>query len=307
MASQVLRDSHKTMLMGSGHVALTFDIREDGFACTLAGRTVLRSSPTAPAFAIARGAPDVKMVRGNFAIEDAPTDRVELGFARANGDGLLLSASAGSAPMLRLSISGNALAVAVLDPAHDRVWIDLAAQPGEHAWGGGEQMSYLDLSGRRFPIWTSEPGVGRDKSTELTRLMDQNGMAGGDYWWTNYPQPTFLTSTLWACHLGSSAYSVLDFTDPARHRIEVWEGAFALEFFAADDLPALVGQLSTRFGRQPALPDWVIGGAVVGLKDGDNSFARLDAIMAAGAEVSGLWCEVLFPFICKFLFLKLFF
>lgn len=291
MASQVLRDSHKTMLMGSGHVALTFDIREDGFACTLAGRTVLRGSPASPAFVVARGASDVTMVRGNFRIEDAPTDRMELGFARADGDGLLLSASADGAPMLRLSISGNALAVTVLHPACDRVWASLVAQPGEHVWGGGEQMSYLDLSGRRFPIWTSEPGVGRDKSTELTRLMDQNGMAGGDYWWTNYPQPTFLTSTLWACHLGSSAYSVLDFTDPAHHRIEVWEGAFALEFFAADDLPALVGQLSTRFGRQPALPDWVIGGAVVGLKDGDNSFARLDAIMAAGAEVSGLWCE----------------
>jgi alpha-glucosidase len=152
-------------------------------------------------------------------------------------------------------------------------------------------MSYLDLSGRRFPIWTSEPGVGRDKSTELTRLMDEQGMAGGDYWWTNYPQPTFLTSSLIACHLESSAYSVLDFTDPAHHQIELWQSAFTLEFFRADTITDLVGQLSTRFGRQPPLPDWAIGGAIVGLKEGEASFDRLDRILAAGAKVSALWCE----------------
>jgi alpha-glucosidase len=283
--------NNNNMAHGTGNVSLTFDVREDGFTCLLAGRAVLRGSPRSPAFAVARGAAEVEMVRGNFAISDAPTGRVELGFAALGGGDLVLSASAGAAPMLRVSVKGDSLNIAVLDPAYDRVWVDLAALPGEHVWGGGEQMSYLDLSGRRFPIWTSEPGVGRDKSTELTRLMDQNGMAGGDYWWTNYPQPTFLTSSLWACHLGSSAYSVLDFTDAARHRIEVWEGAFTLEFFAADDLPALVGALSSRFGRQPALPDWAIGGAIVGLKEGDVSFARLEKIMDAGAEVSGLWCE----------------
>ncbi|KMS56065.1 alpha-glucosidase [Novosphingobium barchaimii LL02] len=264
---------------------------EQGFTCHLAGREVLCSTPQRPAFSLASGQPDVRMVRGNFEIGDSPTGRVALAAARMEGDDLLLSEAPGAAPLLRLSARGDSLQVTALNPGHDRVWIELTAQPGEHIWGGGEQMSYLDLSGRRFPIWTSEPGVGRDKSTELTRLMDEQGMAGGDYWWTNYPQPTFLSSRLYACHLDSSAYSVLDFTDPARHGIEVWEGSFSLEFFAADDIAALVGALSTRFGRQPALPDWAIGGAIVGLKEGDASFARLDAIIAAGAEVSALWCE----------------
>jgi alpha-glucosidase len=272
-------------------LALTFTVREDGFTGRLAGRDLLRSTIEHPAFTIARGAPDVRMVRGNFAIADAPTDRLPLPFARAEGDALLLSATPDAAPLLRLTARGGSLDVAVLDPGFDRVWIALDAAPGEHVWGGGEQMSYLDLSGRRFPIWTSEPGVGRDKSTELTRLMDQHGMAGGDYWWTNYPQPTFLSSRLYACHCDASAYSVLDFTDPERHRIEVWQGAFTLEFFEAETMPALVGALSIRFGRQPALPDWAIGGAIVGLKEGEASFARLDAILDAGAAVSGLWCE----------------
>ena len=39
------------------------------------------------------------------------------------------------------------------------------------------------------------------------------------------------------------------------------------------------------------LPDWALEGAIVGLKDGANSFARLDAIRASGAAIGGLWCE----------------
>lgn len=277
--------------MGAGLLTLTFALEEDSLACRMGAREVLRSSADKPALMVARGAPVVEMVRGNFAISDTPHDITQLRHAWSEGDSVLLAAVKDGPALLRLSANGDALHVETLAPGFDRVWIDLVAQPGEHVWGGGEQMSYLDLSGRRFPIWTSEPGVGRDKSTELTRLMDEQGMAGGDYWWTNYPQPTFLTSSLVACHLDSSAYSVLDFTDPAHHRIEAWEGRFSLEFFADESVAGLVGQLSTRFGRQPPLPDWAIGGAIVGLKEGEASFARLERILSAGAQVSGLWCE----------------
>ena len=272
-------------------MSLTFAIRDDGFACMLGEREVLRSTIDRPAIAIAKGQASVLMVRGNFEISDAPIGSKRLPHATLENGAVLLAEAAGFTPLLRLRADSGHLKIETLEPGYDRVWVNLVAQPDEHVWGGGEQMSYLDLSGRRFPIWTSEPGVGRDKSTELTRLMDEQGMAGGDYWWTNYPQPTFLTSSLIACHLDSSAYSVLDFTDPARHQIEVWQGAFTLEFFHADTIIGLVGQLSTRFGRQPPLPDWAIGGAIVGLKEGEASFDRLERILAAGAKVSALWCE----------------
>jgi hypothetical protein len=55
----------------------------------------------------------------------------------------------------------------------DRLWLSFHAEHGETVWGGGEQMSYLALNGRAFPMWTSEPGVGRDKST-----ADADGRAG---------------------------------------------------------------------------------------------------------------------------------
>jgi alpha-glucosidase len=128
--------------------------------------------------------------------------------------------------------------------------------------------------------------------------MDRAGLAGGDYWTTNYPQPTFLTSSGHAFHLDTTAYSVLDFSLPDIHRIEVWAGHLRLELFESREetssdalLSDLVTQLADRFGRAEPLPEWATRGAIIGLKAGEASFGRLDAIRAAGVAVSGLWCE----------------
>ena len=262
---------------------------EDGLDLHFAGRLVLSHRPGSPALAMSRGAPEISTRKGNFRIEDLPSDRIEPDeFALDEGGVTLLRSGISIA---RLTLTDNLLAVELLLPGYDRIELAFHAEPGEAVWGGGEQMSYLALQGRRFPIWTSEPGVGRDKSTELTRKMDEAAMGGGDYWNTNYPQPTFLTSRWLAVHCQAEAYSVLDFTDPAAHRVEVWAPRTAFELYAADGPVDLVGQLSTRFGSQPRLPDWAIGGTIVGLKDGARSFERLERFIAAGTPVTGVWCE----------------
>lgn len=262
---------------------------DGGFDLHFAGRLVLSHRVDCPAVVTAVGQPDITMYRGNYAMQDAPAGHRSGSAWREEGAAIVLADATGD--VARLELVGNRLVVTALVPGCDRLWVGFHAAPGETVWGGGEQMSYLALNGRRFPMWTSEPGVGRDKSTELTRIMDAEGMAGGDYWTTNYPQPTFLTSRWLALHLAASCYSVLDFTTPGRHLIEVWSGQAEFELFADNGPAGLVGQLSERFGRQPELPDWAIGGAIVGLKAGLDSFARLERFIAAGAAISGLWCE----------------
>ncbi|MCZ8019517.1 alpha-glucosidase [Novosphingobium sp.] len=271
------------------HVEAGFSAVDDGFDLHFAGRLVLRHRSDAPVLTSARGKASVKMYRGNFQIDDAPEDALTPLDCVVSADGVTLSSD--GVAVARIALEGNRLAVSLLRPGHDRITLRWHAEPGEAAWGGGEQMSYLALNGRRFPMWTSEPGVGRDKTTALTQAMDRDGMAGGDYYHTNYPQPTLLTSRWLAIHLDAACYSVIDCSDPTSHAFEVWKNEAAFELFAADGPLELVGQLSARFGRQPPLPDWAIGGAIVGLKDGACSFERLDDFIKAGAAVSGLWCE----------------
>lgn len=271
-----------------------FIAADGGFDLMLGARTLVRHRTGMPALGLAQGQPQIEMVRGNFRIEETRADLPLPSAASVSPDRVVLADPAGAASVtlsLAETPAGATLVMTAVGTAANRLWIALEAQPDEHVWGGGEQMSYLCLNGRAFPIWTSEPGVGRDKSTELTRLMDQLGMAGGDYWTTNYPQPTFLTSHGLGVHLASTAYSVLDFTAPARHLIQLWEARMEIELTAADTPAQLVSRMADRFGRQPRLPDWAIGGAIIGLKDGASSFERLEAIAAAGTVITGLWCE----------------
>ena len=272
-----------------------FQAQKDGFDLVAGAMTLLRHRADSPAISAAFGDPDVVMLRGNFRMDDRRADLAPLVVADVSPNRVVLRPQAGAPPTITLTLvpfaNGFALDVESHEPNCNRLTVDLMAQPGERVWGGGEQMSYLCLNGRRFPIWTSEPGVGRDKDRELTQIMDREGMAGGDYWTTNYPQPTFLSSHHYACHLTSTAYAVLDFADRHVNRVEWWEGRGRIEFSFADTLLELVGILSGRFGRQPKLPGWAIDGAIIGLKQGVQSFDRLQRIRDAGAAVSGLWCE----------------
>ncbi len=235
------------------------------------------------------GEASVAMHRGNFAIEDRIEARLPL---VALGDGMLGTANG---PLLRATLTlrpgGATLRFEPLDPRLTRLWLRLPAEPSEAVWGGGEQMSYLDLRGRRYPIWTSEPGVGRDKSTLVTLQADAMGNAGGDYWTTNFPQPTFLSSRGYAAHLTTTAWAALDFRDRAFHELECWDAATTLELDAGSPADLAV-RLGERFGPCPTLPPWVGEGVILGLKRGEtHAVARLGDAQRAGIPVSAIWCE----------------
>ena len=264
---------------------------EDGFDLMLGETLLLRHRKEAPAFFLGSGRAQIAMDRGNFDIADRLDVRVALRATELRGEQVNLAPSAGQAALLTIALEADTLRFTCTDSAINRFWMRPAAEPGEMLWGAGEQMSYVNLAGRRFPLWTSEPGVGRDKTTELTWKADQLSHAGGDYWNTNYPQPTFLSSRHYALHVETTAYSCFDFRDPGFHEIEVWEVPRAIELYGAPRFAGLVTELSTRFGRPPRLPAWAYSGVILGLKDGMRSFERMDAMIAAGAAVTGLWCE----------------
>ncbi|MFM7377725.1 MAG: alpha-glucosidase [Erythrobacter sp.] len=265
---------------------------EGGVTLWLAGRAVLCHLPENHAISVASGAPQVAMVRGNFRLSDEAVAAKPLCRAEVDADGGVVLASADDSARLALTLAPDAsrLTLKALS-GHDRITFDLLIAQEDVLWGGGEQMSHLVLNGRNFPLWTSEPGVGREPGTPLTDQASADGsFAGGDYWTTNYPEPTVLCSGGWALSLANSEYAEFDAREEGRLRIDVWSGEVVIDLF--EGTPAeLTRQLGERFGPRHALPDWAIGGAIVGLKQGEASFARLERLVEAGAAISGLWCE----------------
>lgn len=270
-----------------------------GFTISCQDKLLLRHSEVEPAVFLGRGRERMEIHQGNFDIEDYVEERLPLTCLEVDEDRGLVRMAAGGREVLQLLLKEKtaksfeiSLQVVGDGDSFNRFWLRLPAEEKEYVWGCGEQMSYFNLRGRHFPLWTSEPGVGRDKSTLTTFRADCASHSGGDYYNTNYPQPTFISSRHYACHLDTTAYADFDFRQKNFHELQAWSMPEKVEFYVSDTFLGLVEQLSERFGRQPELPEWLYNGVVLGLKGGEeNTFSRAENARQKGVPIAAVWSE----------------
>ena len=231
----------------------------------------------------------LKIIAGEIALTDAIVSQ--------SPDGWLIHFSRGSDISATLNISADDQGRLLLELQndnlnHNRIWLRLAAQPEDHIYGCGEQFSYFDLRGKPFPLWTSEQGVGRNKQTYVTWQADCKENAGGDYYWTFFPQPTFVSTQKYYCHVDNSCYMNFDFSAPEYHELALWEDKATLRFECADTYISLLEKLTALLGRQPELPDWIYDGVTLGIQGGTEVCQKkLDTMRNAGVKVNGIWAQ----------------
>jgi hypothetical protein len=151
---------------------MALEALDNGFAIRVGGTTIIEHRADAPCLFVGRGVPSVEGERGHYEIADYVVERVALRHAEIAGDSVRLAPRAGAPWALALTVSGSggdaAIAFEALDPTINRLWLRTPAEAGEHVWGAASNSPISIWRGRHFPLWTSEPGVGRDKSTLLT-------------------------------------------------------------------------------------------------------------------------------------------
>lgn len=257
--------------------------------------TILETRKDKPMIYVGCGAESVDMYRGNFKIEDYVIERRPLFVTEVKQDGedVVLDLQGELGIRIQLKDSCAVLFFEQKNPAINRFWFRVNAEQDEKCYGCGEQMSYFNLRGRHFPLWSSEPGVGRDKTTYVTWRSDvENGGAGGDYYNTNYPQQTFVSSRHYYLHVDSTAYADFDFRNEDFHELQIWEVPASIRIEAADTFLELLEKESAFLGRQPELPEWVYNGLVIGVQGGnERSFGLLEKTLEHGIKVSGVWCQ----------------
>ncbi len=277
---------------------MNFISGKDFFNISLNGKLIIKHTSDEPAFFIGTGEPESNLYRGNFKVLDRKLARSVLNkFSVEEKDELItikLRKESSSIDDVEIFFKKTGLNInfKILNHDHNRLWMRLYSEIDEALWGGGEQFSHFNLAGRRYPMWVQEPGVGRDMTTRMTMIAETDGKAGAHETATYYPQPTFISSRLYALHIDSSAYSVFDFTSPMFHEIEVWDNDFTIELFSGENIIDLVKQLAARFGHSGHIPEWVYNGAIIGLKRGTKrNFEILEQTLNAGINVSGMWSE----------------
>ena len=269
-------------------------VTENGFRLERGGQVILEASAEKPLVYAGFGRETVDMYRGNFKIDDYVIERRALPAAVIEmADGTLHLDFAGEIEgELRTEGDLAELKLTAKNPEINRFWFRVAAAADEHVYGCGEQMSYFDLRGRHFPLWTSEPGVGRDKTTYVTWRSDVENKAGGDYYNTNYPEPTFVSSRHYYLHADSTAYADFDFRNEDFHELQFWDVPASIRIEAADTFPELLEKETAFFGRQPELPDWVYNGLIFGVQGGnERSFGLAEKIREKGVKLAGIWCQ----------------
>ena len=272
---------------------------ESGFSLRWQDRLILSHSADAPCLWIGAGEADIEMFRGNFSIKDKLNEKIALTNATVTqqSTGWAIRFTRGDAVSATLLVGVDAegrLELKLKNDAasHNRIWLRLAAQPDDHIYGCGEQFSYFDLRGKPFPLWTSEQGVGRNKQTYVTWQADCKENAGGDYYWTFFPQPTFVSTQKYYCHVDNSCYMNFDFSAPDFHELAFWEDNATLRFECAETYVDLLEKLTGLLGRQPELPDWVYDGVTLGIQGGTEVCQqKLDAMREGGVKVNGIWAQ----------------
>ncbi len=269
-------------------------VLKDGFRLLYQNQCIIHHTAENPSIYIGYGNETVEMYRGNFDIKDYVIERYPLRSVSIQQNNNEYSLNFDNKLTARIKIEDDRFLMDFekSDPCINRFWVRIDADENEKCYGCGEQMSYFNLRGRNFPLWTSEPGVGRDKTTYVTWRSDVENKAGGDYYNTNYPQPTFVSTKHYYLHVDSTAYADFNFKNKAFHELQIWEVPKQIRIEAAPTFIGLLEKLTDFLGRQVELPDWIYNGAILGLQGGtERSFGLVDRSLRNGVKVSGVWCQ----------------
>lgn len=267
---------------------------ENGFQIKSKGEVLLSHTPQHPMIYVGYGQETVEMYRGNFDIEDYVVERYPLKNCEIEemDQGFRIVFDQALVGDFQIKEDCVSIFFENSDEKINRFWFRISALKEEKCYGCGEQMSYFNLRGRSFPLWTSEPGVGRDKSSYITWLCDVESKSGGDYYNTNFPQPTFLSSRKYFVHVNSTAYGDFNFKHEDYHELQLWEVPKEIRLVEGSDYPELLKKLTDDLGRQPLLPDWIYNGLITGLQGGTKRMTELvDKTLENGIKIAGVWIQ----------------
>ncbi|PYZ92618.1 alpha-glucosidase [Salipaludibacillus keqinensis] len=272
------------------------------FSVFVNGKPTLVHKINSPMLYVGTGKSSVQMYRGNFDISDYIEERIPLRKAVVSSlaEGIKVSFSETEGTPVELEMEILKKDIDRIDVTfnkkeesnNERCWIRVAADEEEKIYGCGEQLSYFNLRGKNFPLWTSEPGVGRNKETYTTWQADVKDRAGGDYYTTNYPQPTFVSTNKYFLHLSTTAYADFDFSHKDFHELHTWEVPESLQIVAGSTYLELVEKMSEVFGTQPELPEWTYNGIWLGIQGGTEVVEqKLETMLQNDVKVGAVWCQ----------------
>ena len=245
-----------------------------------------------PAVFLGRGNETINMKKGNFEICDSLEEKIALrSYEILYSNQIRFYSNDYISMKIKIDTEKDFFYFKFEKNDHNRFWIRFYGEEEEGIFGLGEQYSELNLKGKKVPLWVSEQGVGRNKKELLTFFADKIDNAGGDWYTTYYPQPTYVSSRKYSCIVEGSSYMEFDFSKKD-NEIFSFEIPDKIIFCTGKTLKTVLKNQSALLGNQPALPEWTGKGITLGLQGGTEVvLPKLIAAQNKGLKVNAIWIQ----------------
>ncbi|MDH7554403.1 MAG: alpha-glucosidase [Spirochaetota bacterium] len=269
---------------------LKIEHNDSSFSLYYKNRCILMHSVKKPCIAVGFGSAVYRMKEGNFKLKDSITSKQHLKHFTVKEDKNNITIQLEDAIELTITADTYCTINIKAKKPFNRFWLHCVADIHEHIYGCGEQFSKLDLKKKNLPLWVQEQGVGRGHDL-ITLLANVLYGAGGTWYTTYYPQPTFVSSSNYFIHCNASSYAEFEFKKK-EHILHFWQIPESLVIGVYEKPAECIKAVGDLLGRQPRLPQWVHDGMWIGMQGGtDVVKKKLQVALDAGVKVSALWVQ----------------
>ena len=242
---------------------------------------------------------DVQMQFGSFRFEeldeqfDDPTDLGVVSGDAARLEVTLLDGEAIEAARLVFEADGDdglVLSFTPTDASCNRVRLEAACDADDHFLGLGSHAMDVDHMGQAFPLWVSEPGIGKAEDEDYPDDWYFTGTRHA----SSYPFPFLLRPhQAHGLLIDSTARLELDLcaSDADRFSVEVWDGTARFLLLSGDGPLAVVEALTETTGRIDLPEPWVFTPWNDAVRGVDRVREGAALLRESGAPSSVIWTE----------------
>lgn len=193
----------------------------------------------------------------------------------------------GEASVVQYSEGILAVLVTAADGAVNRTRYSVPCSGDDHFAGFGEHAQDVDHVGQAFPLWVSEPGIGKSEDESQ-----------GDDWFltgtrhaTSYPDPFFVRPDPLGVELVTESRVEVDLCTSDRWSTSVWSGASEILFYDVATPLEAVQKHALRSGTPVLPPEWAFAPWNDAVGGADRVRAVAGGLREAGATTGVIWTE----------------